>query len=374
MIETPHQSRLKALRELLLSKQLDAYLVLDRSNTFYLTGFAGTFSILLIGCDAAYFITDFRYIERVRKSMSLSRGRHTGYTILMRKRNYGHTISTIARLKGWRRIGFEETITYGDLERLRSADPQRQFCSAPRMIESLRMIKDASELRTIRRAATLCDAVMARIRRFLRPGLTERKIAQTIRTLIESVGDPGSSEAFPTIVASGPNSSMPHHETGDRVLRRGDVVTIDLGIRLEGYCSDITRTFFLGAPPARGGRRVYEIVLEAQSRALERVRPGVAAFEIDRLARRSIARHGYGKFFGHGLGHGVGIDIHEGPYLKREDKTVLSSGMVFTIEPGIYLPGRIGVRIEDMVALSGQHGCEILTHAPKDFSSAVLRI
>jgi Xaa-Pro aminopeptidase len=363
MAETPYEPRLKALQHALTRKNLDAYIVLDRSNTFYLTGFTGTFSILLIGNRAAYFITDFRYIERVRAHLA-------GFTIVLSKRNHERTVARIARRKSWKRIGFEETITYGDLERLRNADRRLQLQCARGMIEALRIKKDQAELLSIRKAAATCDAVFARIRPLLRPGTAEKQIERKIRTTIERLG--GQSEAFPTIVASGPNSSMPHYETGSRTLQKGDLVTIDLGVRLDGYCSDITRTFFIGSA-SREQRRIYEVVLEAQKRALEGIKPGVAATQADRLARSFIVQSGYGKFFGHGLGHGVGIDIHEPPYLRQEDKTLLYPGMVITIEPGIYIPGKMGVRIEDLAVVT-DIGCEVLTLTPKDFSAAVLRI
>jgi Xaa-Pro aminopeptidase len=337
--------------------------VLDRSNTFYLSGFAGTFSILLIGRDAAYFLTDFRYIERAQKDV-------TGYKILRRKRNFERAVAQVARRKGWSRIGFEETIAYKELERFRKADKTLNFICDKEIIEDLRITKDASEIDSIQRAASICDGVLSEIRRYLRPGKSERQIEKKINALAEKLG--GQSLAFPTIVASGPNSSMPHYGTADRILKKGDSVTIDLGVRINGYCSDITRTFFLGSAP-REGRQIYEIVLKAQRIAIEHIKPDMPAAQIDRIARSQITQKGYGQFFGHGLGHGVGIDIHEPPYIKRGEETSIRPGMVFTVEPGIYIPGKLGVRIEDLVVAT-EDGCNVLTRTPKDFSDSVLRI
>jgi Xaa-Pro aminopeptidase len=235
------------------------------------------------------------------------------------------------------------------------------FRATERVVEQARMVKDAGELGTLREAARRLTPVAHAAFEAVRPGVPERAVAARIESAIREAGYERA--AFDTIVASGPNGALPHYRAGDRLLERGDLVVLDFGGVLDGYCSDLTRTVAL-APPSAEARRVHQAVREAQQAAIDAVKPGVATTDVDRAARRVLEAHGLGEAFGHGTGHGLGLDVHEDPRVTRPRADVapvpLEPGMVFTIEPGAYLPGWGGVRIEDDVLVTDR-GCEVLT-------------
>jgi len=233
-------------------------------------------------------------------------------------------------------------------------------------VEGLRRRKDEDEIAKIREAVALTDRAFEHILSFIRPGLSEREIAWELEKFLRENGSDGL--AFPSIVAAGPNSALPHATPTDYRLKEGELVLFDLGGRYEGYCADMTRVIVLGEPTARQCE-VYEIVLRAQEAALAGIKPGMGGVEADALAREVIKEAGYSDYFGHGLGHGVGLAVHEGPrlsYLAEDD--VLEPGMVVTVEPGIYLPGEFGIRIEDLCVVR-DHGLEVLTRSPKGLRS-----
>jgi D-alanyl-D-alanine dipeptidase len=259
-----------------------------------------------------------------------------------------------------RRIAVSDQMWSAHLLRLQEALPGVAFSAASRLLAPMRRVKDAAEIASLKRAAAAADAVMAEILATPLLGQTERAIGRMIADLLIAHGH---TSADFTIVASGGNSGSPHHAAGERVLHTGDALTLDFGGVFERYYSDITRSVFAGAPPAEY-RRIYETVRQAQQAAFETVRPGAACQDIDRAARRVIAAAGYGEYFIHRTGHGLGLDVHEEPYMVEGAAMPLEPGMVFSIEPGVYIPNRYGVRIEDIVVVT-ETGGERLNHAPR---------
>jgi Xaa-Pro aminopeptidase len=350
------EKRIDRLRERLKEQDLEALLVTHPMNRRYLTGFTGTAGMVLVTEKDAKLLVDFRYVEQARKQAP-----HLDVV-----RVGGEPFRTVGGLcREWNvsRLAFEQDhLVYARVEKLKSALDGAEVVPVSNMVEKLRETKDADELDTLRRAARIADEAFTEILKEIRPGLRERDIAFRLEFLMREKG--AASSSFDIIVASGPRSALPHGVASDRVLEKGDLVTLDFGAVYEGYCSDITRTIVLGKPNERQ-REIYEIVLHAQQTALEAVRPGVTGREVDKVARDIITERGYGEQFGHSTGHGIGLEIHEAPTLSVNGETVLQSGMVVTVEPGIYLPGFGGVRIEDDVVVTEQ-GKEVLTHSPKD--------
>jgi len=231
-------------------------------------------------------------------------------------------------------------------------------------VQRLRLVKDSAELVAISRAVDVSHRALNDVRTFIRAGVTEREVAVELEYGMRRLGAEGI--AFPTIVSSGPRTALPHAQPGLRKFRKGDTVIIDYGAVVDGYRSDETCTFIIGDVRGKSDR-LYEIVKEAHDRAIEAIRPGVTGRQVDRAAREVIEAHGFGDHFSHGTGHGVGLDVHENPRLSPTSDTVLEKGMVVTVEPGIYLPGRLGIRIEDMVVVE-EGGCRVLTKTPKDMT------
>ena len=350
--------RIAGLRHNMKQKGLDGCIILDRSNTHYLTGFRGTSSMIIIMHDVLLFITDFRYFHRAVKDLP------PGYEALVQKGDMSDQIKSFFNVRGKIHIGFEPTISYEKYQWLRESVRPARLREASGLLKPLRMIKDEDEISRIKKAASIVDECMEYISKELRADLTEREVAIKIRRFFEDKGAEG--ESFPTIVASGPNSAVPHHETSNRKLQQGDVVLIDMGCRYEGYCSDMTRTLFLGSATDEE-KNIYRIVLEAQKKGLKAVRPGISAGKLDNVVRDAISRAGYQEAFGHKTGHGVGIDIHEPPTVAPSSGELLKEGMIITIEPGIYLPDVSGVRIEDLLMVTAQ-GAVRLSKFPKELT------
>ncbi|MCX6999834.1 MAG: Xaa-Pro peptidase family protein [Candidatus Sumerlaeota bacterium] len=349
-------NRLIRLREAMRESDIDGMIILDRDNTFYLTGFCGSASILVIMSDVAVFLADGRFFEQVRKSLSLDM-----YEIIFQNKDGKEQIKGFFGIRGKLRIGFESSIPYERYLWLSEAVRPARLVDACKILTSARMLKDEKELRLIRRAAAITDRCVEMILKELKPGVTEHELAVKIRRFFEDGGAEG--ESFPTIVAFGINSAYPHHETSRRRLKAGEAALFDLGCRVKGYCSDLTRTVFVGSSDARQ-RKVYEIVLGAQGEAIKKIKPGVSAREVDAAAREYISNAGFGDAFRHNTGHGVGINVHEQPRLTPLSDDILKKGMVITVEPGIYLPNFMGVRIEDLV-LVGEDGPVALSKSPK---------
>jgi Xaa-Pro aminopeptidase len=336
----------------LAGRELDRMLVTDLVNVRYLTGFGGTNGACICGSDTRLLLTDFRYTERAQAEVE-------GWDVVTVADDW--LVGIAERLAG--RTGFEDDhVSVRLLERLRGKLPDGvELVAAGGTVEKLRRVKDEVELEAIAAASALADEVWGwSLARGLR-GRSEREVARAAEARIRELGgDP----SFPAIVATGPNGALPHAEPGEREIGDGELVVFDMGASLDGYCSDGTRTFATGEPGERA-RQVYEAVRGAQLAALGAVRAGVGGEELDAVARERIEAAGHGDRFGHGLGHGVGLEVHEGPRVSPRSEDVLEVGEVVTIEPGIYLPGELGVRIEDLVVV-GAEGCRNLSGLPKD--------
>lgn len=361
MAKTDRPGRLLAL---CAARGLDGFLVSSLPSIRYLSGFTGSSAACLVTGAGCFFFTDFRY--------ELQAGREVkGFTI--ERVAEGGLFAAVAQKAvgtGCARLGFDaEAVTYAKYRRLEDALQGGCRCvAAPRLVENLRMVKDRKESLLLARLARMADGVLAACRESITPDSTERGIARLIEGLGREAGADGLS--FPSIVASGNSSAMPHYRPGrGRVHARGPLL-VDFGLSLDGYSSDLTRTFHLGRV-ARRYREIYAAVLEAQHVAIKMIRPGVKAGDVDRAARGYISAAGYGDCFGHGLGHGIGLEVHEQPRIGPGAADVLEEGMIFTVEPGIYIPGWGGVRIEDMV-LVGKNGCRVLTSSAKAIGDSVL--
>jgi len=325
----------------LAERELDLLLVTEPNNVRYLTGFGGTNGACVCGAETRLFLTDFRYTERAAAEVE-------GWEVVTVKDDWLGGIA--ARLAG--RVGFEDDhVSVRLLERLRSKLPEGvEMVAAGGAVEKLRRVKDEGELEAIAAAAELADEVW---RRSLEAGLGGRAERQVAAAAEARIRELGGEPSFPTIVAAGPNGALPHAEPGERRIEPGQLVVFDMGAKLDGYCSDGTRTFAIGEPGERA-REVYGTVLAAQAAALEAVKAGIGGEELDGVARKAIEAAGHGERFGHGLGHGVGLEVHEAPRISPRSEDVLEAGEVATIEPGVYLPRELGVRIEDLIAVTAE--------------------
>ncbi|MCS6936797.1 MAG: Xaa-Pro peptidase family protein [Candidatus Bipolaricaulota bacterium] len=351
--------RLERLRDHLRRKRLEGFCLVnvessDRSNLYYLTGFSGSFGTLLVTKDRQIFLTDSRYITRARETIS-------NYEVLELKGRVTTVATQIKRLQ-LKNIAINSPTTSTWLfHQLRDRLPKTKLVPVAGLVETLRTVKDDSEIQAIERAIQLTDQTFEFILGRVKPGVTERELAWEIEKYARTHG--AEALAFPSIVAAGAASAMPHYEPQDRPVQHGDFLLFDLGLKVDRYCADLTRTVVVGRATSEQ-KKIYNIVLEAQLRAIENLRAGLTSKQADAPARETIKNAGYGQHFGHGTGHGLGLDVHEGPRLSPLGKDKLQAGNVVTIEPGIYLPGWGGVRIED-VAVIEEQGCRVLTRAPK---------
>jgi Xaa-Pro aminopeptidase len=340
------------LEQQLAERELDRMLVLNLLNIRYLTGFTGTNGACVCGPGVRLFFTDFRYTERAEAEVE-------GWEI--------HTIANdwlggiAEHLQG--RVGFEDDhMSVRLLEKLKEKlGDGVEVVPAGGQVEELRRVKDEGELTLIEEAAKLADEALRWSTEQGLAGKTEREVARAFEARIRELGgDP----SFPAIVAAGPNGALPHAEPGEREIGRGELVVFDMGAAIDGYCSDGTRTFTTG-DPGEEAIAVYEVVREAQQASLDAIRAGVKGEDVDKVARDVIDAAGHGDRFGHGLGHGVGLELHEAPRLSLRSDDVLVPGEVVTVEPGIYLPGKLGVRIEDLVVVT-EGGLRNLSSLPKE--------
>lgn len=351
------QARLSRLRALLLEKRLEALFVTGSVNRHYLSGFTGSSGYLLITANKAYLLTDFRYM-----SQAPEQAKH--FEVVEHRPKVSETLKELLGRERIRELGFEQQhMTYAAYVSYAAELADIRLTPTDSLVERLRMVKDESELAVMQEAAELADKTFAHLLTEIKPGITESDLALTIEFFMRKHG--ATSVSFETIVASGERSALPHGKASDRVLKSGEFVKFDFGAYYKGYCSDITRTVMLGKPGDKH-RQLYDIVLEAQLYALEHMKPGMTGKEADALARDTIKRHGFGDYFGHSLGHGLGMEVHEAPRLSMMSDTVLQPGMTVTVEPGIYLPGFGGVRIEDDVVVTDT-GVRRLTQSTKDF-------
>ena len=347
-------TRLTAVRESLRRKRLGGFLVIDIVNVRYLSGFTGSSAFLFITGDKNVFVTDFRYKEQAENEAP-------GWDIIIEKGNRMEVIETLVKKTGLRTLGFEPTVSYGFYRKLSKTGPI--LSDTEGLVEKIREIKDASEIDKVREAARRAEHAFLEVKPYIREGALENKIAQRLEERLKKNGC--CRIPFDIIVASGENSAMPHAKPTRKRFQKGDLVTIDWGGEADGYFSDMTRTFLLrGGKDTSKKKEIYRTVLEANNIALSLVSPGTRSKKIDSTAREHIRDAGYAEFFGHGTGHGVGLQVHEAPRITWMEGTILRKDMIFTIEPGIYVPGLGGVRIEDMVLVKTGKP-EILTTLPK---------
>ena len=335
---------------------LDAMLVTSAPNRRYVTGFASTAGTALITVSGSWFFTDSRYIEAARNKIEGAQVRELSGASMLRE------LAALLRERGCRKLGFEERrLTVADYERIREALP----CELTRgedLLDRLRSVKEPEEVERLVAAQRLAEDAFTKLLDFIRPGRTEQEIAARLQYLMLQAGAEGMS--FPPIVVSGVRSSMPHGVPSDKVVEKGEFLTIDFGCVLEGYCSDTTRTLALGSVTEEM-ERVYATVLEAQKAGIAAARAGVEGRTVHAAADRVIRDAGYGDAFRHGFGHGLGIEIHEQPNAAPSNEKPLPAGAVISAEPGIYLEGKFGVRIEDILVLE-EGGCRDITRLPKD--------
>ena len=335
---------------------LDAMLITSKSGERYALGFHGE-GLLLITREGAHYTTDGRYIEAAREQI-------TAAQVSLVTAGSGHLAQARAYLeeKGLHNVGFESGEMTVDAHRRYAQELPCILTPAQTLLDELRSAKDEGELALMRRAQEITDEAFKAILNFIRPGLTEREIAA--RLVYELMRHGGEKVSFDPIVASGPNGSRPHAVPGDQVVDTGMFITMDFGCKVEGYCSDMTRTVALGQP-TQEMEEVYAAVLAAQKAGINAARAGVTGREVDEAARRSLREAGYEEYFTHSFGHSLGIDIHESPNASPSENRTLPVGAVISAEPGVYLPGRFGVRIEDVLILN-ESGCEDITRSPKD--------
>jgi Xaa-Pro aminopeptidase len=353
------RSRIHRLRLSLSKAHADALLVTHLPNIRYLCGFSGSAAILLVESSRATLFTDSRYTLQAREEVQ-------GATVTIARHGLLRAVGeALQRRRGRLRLGYAPAqLTVAQKSALQSfAGARVRWIPAPHEVERLRAIKDAGELALMREAAILIGDIWSAALRGIKPGVSELAVAAQLERSMKLRGASGPS--FETIVASGPRSAWPHAQPTPKLLKKNELVVMDQGAILRGYCSDMTRTVFLGRA-AGGVRGLYAAVLEAQQAAKAAIRPGVKAGDVDSVARKVLRRHGYVRYFTHSTGHGLGIEVHEMPRLGAGEETLLEEGMVITVEPGVYIEGFGGIRIEDDVVVTA-HGAQDLTVASRDF-------
>ncbi len=344
--------RLKNLFKQFGAAGIDALFVSSWPNVSYLSGFKGTESWIYVCPKGLYFITDSRYLEQAKREAE-------GFKIVLRdKQGVSDIVAGLAKQTRASKVGFEASqVTVSFHANLERALGQGKLKPTQNLVESLREIKDASEADLLRRTAEIAVKGFHYIRQAAQPGMTERDIQGRLEYYTKTIGS--ERPAFDIIIAAGARASMPHCQSDDTKVRNNEAVLVDMGTVYGGYHSDLTRSVFLGKMSALY-KKVHGIVWEAQRAGIRKAGPGVLASEVDEACRSVIRKAGYAERFGHGTGHGVGLEIHEAPTVSGRSKTVLKPGMVITVEPGIYLPGKLGVRIEDMLLIT-KNGHEVLT-------------
>lgn len=347
--------KLMKLREQMQKRELDSLLVTNPYNLRFITGFTGTAGLALITPNDAWFITDFRYTEQAGEQVK-------EFKVVQAQKGLIDEVARIATEAAVERLAFEQDYmtfaTYSQYQEKISATLE----PVSGLIEKLRMVKSAEELEVLKAAAKIADDAFEHICTYIKAGMTELQVSNELEFFMRSQG--ATSSSFDIIVASGLRSALPHGVASDKKIEQGDLITLDFGALYNGYVSDITRTVAVGEPSDKL-KEIYHVVLESQVLALEKIKPGMTGIEADAIARDYIKSKGYGEAFGHSTGHGIGLEVHEGPGLSFRSETVLKPGMAVTVEPGIYLPGIGGVRIEDDILIT-ETGNERLTHSSKE--------
>lgn len=348
-------NRLEKLRALMASQRVDGFLITNPYNVRYMTGFTGSTGIALVSQKEAIFITDFRYVEQAERELK-------DFRVIQHKATLVEELASCIQDLKIQTLGFEkEHVTYAQFQ-LYEKFVTNNLVGLAHIIEKIRLIKTPEEIKIIKVACNIVDAAFEHILTRIRPGVTELEIANELEFFMR--GEGATSSSFDTIVASGIRSALPHGVATDKIIEKGDFVTLDYGALYNGYVSDTTRTIAVGQP-SQQLKEIYEIVLEAQLIGVGTFKPGMTGMEADAVVRDVIRSYGYGEAFGHSTGHGIGLEVHEGPGISHRSHTVLEAGMTITCEPGIYLPGIGGVRIEDDLLITVD-GNDVLTHAPKE--------
>ena len=346
--------RVQAFLDKMEEKELDGIIINNLKNVYYLTGFWGSNGTVFISRDRQILVTDARYIIAAKQEV-------TGFEIFA-ERDELATIAKIAKDMDLSQIGFEDEISVSYYHRMQTAFEGMELLPQSQFVEALRMIKDETEIATIRKACSISDQAFHDALEFIKPGKTEIEIANFLDFRMRELGAAGLS--FDTILASGINSSKPHAHPMHKPVELGEAITMDFGCLYEHYVSDMTRTVYLGHVSDEQAE-IYNTVLKANQALIDQAKDGLGFRDFDKIPRDIIVEAGYGEYFTHGIGHGIGLDIHEEPYFSQTSTEVIKSGMVLTDEPGIYIEGKYGVRIEDDILITDT-GCEVLTLAPKE--------
>ncbi|MEX2088664.1 MAG: Xaa-Pro peptidase family protein [Bacteroidota bacterium] len=353
---SPQARRVEEVRHRVVRSRLDAFLVTSLPHIRYLSGFSGSHAAAVLTKDSFWLLTDGRYADQVRDEVLSAK-------ILIAKGSLWGEISQYGLFRHERRIGVEaQHLSVASMGSLKKLFPKKRFALTSGLIEGVATVKDDSEIERIKRAVAITDKVFKKLLTILKPGLAEKEIAAEISYWHRKYG--ADADAFEPIVASGLRGAFPHARASEKIVRKGELVTLDFGCRFEGYHSDLTRTVAVGAP-SRKARGIYTAVLQAQELAIGAAHAGMSGRALDALSRRSLRRGNLAKYFTHSLGHGLGLRVHEIPRLSRLSNDVLVAGNVVTIEPGVYLPGFGGVRIEDDLLIHKDHG-EVLNRSPKE--------
>jgi Xaa-Pro aminopeptidase len=350
-------SRVDKARALFKEFDLDAMLITSSSNRLYLSSFTGSSGVLLITKDEAILVTDFRYHDQAKEQAN-------GYNIVIHTSPTPEEIARLVKEHSIKKLGFEQDhLTYSAFRTYDSllSPVNAELSPVSGLVEKLRLIKDDSEIKIIKDAASIADAAFSHIIEFIRPGKSEREVSNELEFFMRKNG--ATSSSFNIIVASGYRSALPHGVATDKIIETGELVTLDFGAYYKGYCSDITRTVAIGHISDEL-KEIYQVVYDAQMLGMQGIKPGMTGKEADALTRDYIASKGYGDYFGHSTGHGIGLDVHEGPALSMKSDTILEPGMIVTVEPGIYMSGLGGVRIEDDAVIT-KNGNETLSHSTK---------
>jgi Xaa-Pro aminopeptidase len=349
--------RCRKLKEQLEWSDLDGLLVTKRANWYYLTGFTGDSAALIVSRGGITLITDGRFTAQARQETA-------GIRVVLQKKGLYEDVGEVLKRQGPRRIGFDPSqlsVAQWQVARKASRGVGR-WVAAAGLVEAQRMLKERAELAAMRRAALLAGGVLEGVLRLVKPGVRETEIGAEIEYQMRKRGASGAS--FDSIVASGPRSALPHAHPTAKQLRKNELVVLDLGVILHSYCSDITRTVYLGRVPQRI-QKWYQAVQEAQQAAISTIKAGVSCGEVDAAARRVLANYGLDRYFVHSTGHGLGLEVHEEPRVARGQQRKLEAGNVITIEPGVYVAGVGGIRIEDDVLVTAT-GSEVLTRVTRD--------
>ncbi|PGU99307.1 M24 family metallopeptidase [Bacillus thuringiensis] len=347
--------RITNIQKQLHNYGIDGLLITKKENRQYATNFTGSAGVVLIAAHKAIFITDFRYVDQAKTEIKAAE-------IIMHKGNLEEEVANQVSKLNIQKLGIEDNnMTLQQFKKLQKYI-HTEMVPVCEIIEDIRLIKDTSEIETMKIAATIADEAFHHIVTFLKPGISETDVRDELEFFMRKKG--ATSSSFQIIVASGVRSSLPHGVASNKIIERGDIVTLDFGALYDGYCSDITRTVAIGEP-SEEFQKIYNVVREALKHGTEAIKPGETAKSIDDITRNYITEHGYGQYFGHSTGHGLGLEIHEPLRLSQESKATLQEGMVVTVEPGIYIPNWGGCRIEDDIVIT-KDGYDVITKSNRE--------